>query len=74
MRHAHAELVFALAARLGRTAAEVEALSAREVRGWLAHFRRAAHAADQAARGEADDGALDLRAVDRATLRAAFHH
>jgi hypothetical protein len=72
MRRAHAGLVFSLAARLGRTAAEVEALSTREVRGWLAHFRRAAHDADEAGGFDAD--ALDPRSVDRATLRAAFHH
>lgn len=74
MRRAHAELVFALAARLGRTAAEVEGFTLREVRGWLAHFRRAAHAAAQAARGQDDAGAIDIASADRATLRAAFHH
>lgn len=73
MRRQHAELVFSLAARLGRTAAEVEALSAREVRGWLAHFRRAAQAAREAALGEDDAGALDVRTLDKATLRSMFH-
>lgn len=67
MRAAHARLVFALARRLGCTAAGLEALSAREVGGWIDHFNAEADASD------ADADALDPRTADPATLRAAFH-
>lgn len=71
MMRAHVRLVFALGERLQRTAGEVERLSVREVNGWLAHFRRQQLAREQAAAG---DGALELRGLDRATLRTMFHH
>jgi hypothetical protein len=76
MIRAHDRLVFNLAAHLGRTAAEVERLSAREVGGWLRHFRRVRRAEREArerAPQGADDGALELRTLDKATLRAMFH-
>lgn len=58
-------LVFGLAARLGRFAHEVEKLSTREVRGWLKFYE---HQAAQ----RPDDGAVDLKAMTPAQLRAAF--
>jgi hypothetical protein len=67
-----AALVFRLAERLGRTACEVEAMSAREVGGWLAHFRRTR--AEQMDAADDDDDAIELHTLDRATLRGMFHH
>lgn len=69
MRAAHARLVFALAARLQVSAAGLEALSAREVGGWITHFNAQADADDDGV----DDGAIDLATLDRGTLRAMFH-
>jgi hypothetical protein len=65
---AHDELVFGLAARLGCFAHQVEALSAREVAGWLKHFRR--EAAREAAAAE---GAVDLAELTPEQRRALFH-
>jgi hypothetical protein len=65
-----ARLVFSLAARLGRTAVELEALSAREVGGWIDHFR----AVDAGSPGDgANDGAIDMATLDRGALRSMFH-
>jgi hypothetical protein len=66
MKQRHTDLVFGLAQRLGCFAWQIEALSVREVDGWIAHFNRQADDAH-------DDDALDMANLDRAQLRAMFH-
>ncbi len=59
-------IVFALGARLHKSAAEIEALSAREIAAWVEYFSPAAN--------DAADGAVDVRSLTRTQLRAMFHH
>jgi hypothetical protein len=70
MRANYARNVFTLAARIGCTVTVLEAMSEREVSGWLAHFNSADQARVAAA---ANDGAIDIAALDRRALRAMFH-
>jgi hypothetical protein len=58
-------ILFALGARLGKTAAEIERLSLREVLAWVEFF-------ESAGAPDADADALDPRTASRADLRAAF--
>jgi hypothetical protein len=60
------QIVFGIAARLGRFAHEVQALSAREVDAWVRYFQ-----ACEAARGP-DADALDLRSLTPEQRRAIF--
>jgi hypothetical protein len=68
--------MFALGARLGKTMAELEQLSAREVAAWFEFFdeeaRRARAAAAPAAND--DEGAVELRLLSREALRGMFNH
>lgn len=60
-------ILFALGARLNKSAAEVERLSMREVLAWVDFFESAGEAA-------ADADAIDPRTASRADLRAVFAH
>lgn len=65
---AERRVVFALGARLGMSAAAIEALSARELAGWLEFFNKQQ-------RGAANDAdAVPLEQLTRAQRRAMFHH
>lgn len=64
-----AELIlFALGARLHKSAAEIEQLSAREIAGWIDFYTPAPAASAN------DDGVPEVNTLSRAALRAMFHH
>jgi hypothetical protein len=67
-------MMFALGARLGKSMAELEQLSAREVNGWFAFFHEEAQRARAASPAANDDGAVPLEALSRETLKGMFHH
>ena len=59
-------ILFALGARLHKSAAEIERLSVREVVAWVEFFTPAASGAN--------DDAVNVANLSRAELRAMFHH
>lgn len=61
---ASTRVLFALGARLHKSAAEIERLSMREVVAWVEFFTPAVP----------DDGVPDIQTLSRAELRAMFHH
>ena len=62
---ASTRILFALGARLHKSAAEIERLSVRELLGWVDFFNAAAAAPV--------DDVPDVHTLTRAQLRAMFH-
>ena len=59
-------ILFALGARLHKSAAEIERLSMREIVAWVEFFTPTTLGAN--------DEAIDVASLSRAQLRAMFHH